>query len=100
MNLIQPATSSTIAPSLSTKDREAYVTREMDEVKDLLEDYQDVKWIYEVLVEYTLAMPQLLGRKLNQDEQSDVAGWLDKLKELDPKRRGRWDDVRKDAGIP
>ncbi|KAI9149143.1 Geranylgeranyl transferase type-2 subunit alpha [Paramyrothecium foliicola] len=99
MNILQPAGPLTIAPGLTVEEREEYVLREIDEAKDLLEDYQDIKWIYEVLLEYTLAIPQLLGRASSAEEQANVSSWLSKLKELDPKRSGRWRDMEAEAGL-
>ncbi len=70
-----------------------YVTREIDNIKDLLEDYVDVKWIYEALLEYTVALTQLQERRPEPDELQDLQAWLEKLKALDPMRQGRWNDV-------
>lgn len=82
----------TMAPALTLSDRSNYLRREIDEIKDLLSDYQDVKWIYEALLEYSLA----LGR-LEQDKPRESGGdaqvWLEKVRALDPMRRGRWADI-------
>ncbi|EPE09299.1 geranylgeranyl transferase type-2 subunit alpha [Ophiostoma piceae UAMH 11346] len=84
----------TIAPGLSREERMTYIAREMDDVRELLEDYDDVKWVYEALLEYTLAVAKMDGeRPLEDAEKADTQAWLDKLRELDPKRSGRWDDV-------
>ncbi|KAK8040019.1 geranylgeranyl transferase type-2 subunit beta [Apiospora rasikravindrae] len=84
-----------IAPNLSLADRREFVDREVTEIKDLLEDYDDVKLIYEALLEYAMAyraMGVSDGDTANQDE---MMAWLAKLRELDPLRRGRWDDLEK-----
>ncbi len=83
----------TIAPGLSLEERVTFVTREIDNIKDLLEDYDDVKWIYEVLVEYTVALDELEERKSEPEELENLRCWLEKLKVLDPMRMGRWNDV-------
>ncbi|KAK6826167.1 hypothetical protein PG987_013661 [Apiospora arundinis] len=84
-----------IAPNLSLADRKEFIDREVAEIKDLLEDYEDVKLIYEALLEYAMAyraMSASDGETANQDE---MMAWLAKLRELDPLRQGRWDDLEK-----
>ncbi|KAK7920103.1 protein prenylyltransferase [Apiospora marii] len=85
-----------IAPNLSLADRREFVDREVAEIKDLLEDYADVKLIYEALLEYAMAY-RALGESDAADaaNQDEMMSWLAKLKELDPLRRGRWDDLEK-----
>ncbi|KAK8093530.1 hypothetical protein PG997_000215 [Apiospora hydei] len=88
-----------IAPNLSLADRREFVDREVAEIKDLLEDYADVKLIYEALLEYAMAyraMGESDGDAANQDE---MMAWLAKLSELDPLRRGRWDDLEKSLKV-
>ncbi|KAI1798655.1 protein prenylyltransferase [Daldinia bambusicola] len=84
----------TIAPALTTAERTAYVKKEIDDIKDLLEDYRDVKWIYESLLEYTIAL------KGFGEQVEDPAEWLAKVRALDPMRAGRWDDVEKQLAAP
>lgn len=74
-------------------ERKSYILREIVDIKDLLEDYDDIKWIYEALVEYTTALWQLTGQVREQQEQRDVGAWLARLRELDPMRNGRWNDL-------
>lgn len=83
-----------ITPALTVGEKITYLKREIDEITDLSEDYDDVKWIYEALLEYTLALNRL-------EDSSDGAGnlqtWLTKLRTLDPMRVGRWKDVEQQA---
>merc|ERR1711964_544982 len=58
-NIIDDASSQTIAPALSVDQRRSYIEREIDEIKDLLEDYTDVKWIYEALIQYAQSLSRL-----------------------------------------
>lgn len=84
-------------------ERKSYILREIVDIKDLLEDYDDIKWIYEALVEYTTALWQLTGQVREQQEQRDVGIWLARLRELDPMRNGRWNDLETQldlTGIP
>ncbi|TLD17477.1 uncharacterized protein PgNI_00946 [Pyricularia grisea] len=99
LNLFDSVDSSAIAPNLKIPERVAYVTRELDDIKDLLEDYDDIKWLYEALLEYTIALVKLESRKLSENETEQVRSWLVKLQELDPTRKGRWADMRSELGL-
>ncbi|KXJ87096.1 hypothetical protein Micbo1qcDRAFT_208493 [Microdochium bolleyi] len=80
-----------IAPHLSREERQGYIQQEIDFIKDLAEDYEDVKWIYQALIGYTTALVNL-GIDI-ADQAGDRAGWLQKLKDADPLRSGRWRDL-------
>lgn len=99
LNLADSASSRQIAPNLAVNDRKLYIEREVTNIKDLLEDYRDVKCIYEALIEYAMALVQLIGQPLGIEKQSEVASWLDNLKKLDPMRNGRWHDLEKQLGL-
>lgn len=88
-NLVESPGPQTIAPALNEDERKAYIRQEIDEIKDLLEDYGDIKWIYEALIQYTLAVSQLGDRVVPRD----LTSWLRKLRDLDPQRSGRWADL-------
>ncbi|KAK3304188.1 uncharacterized protein B0T15DRAFT_485907 [Chaetomium strumarium] len=99
LNLVYPDKHPVMTRGLTTQDRIAYLTREIDEIKDLLEDYTDVQLIYEGLFEYTLYLCQLEGRQADAGERADLVAWLGKLKRLDPMRKGRWADVETELGL-
>ncbi|KAL8380960.1 hypothetical protein RB595_005316 [Gaeumannomyces hyphopodioides] len=99
LNVFNTLGSESMAPNLSMAERVTYVNREMDDIKDLLEDYDDIKWLYEALVEYTVALSKVESRKLTGEELDQLREWLGKLDELDPMRRGRWADARKEHGL-
>ncbi|KAM5345593.1 hypothetical protein ACJ41O_011454 [Fusarium nematophilum] len=99
LNLADPTGSRQIAQALTVDERKSYIEREVVEIKDLLEDYRNIKWIYEALIEYVVALGQLTGQALDSEERSDVASWLEKLRELDPMRNGRWGDLGKELGL-
>lgn len=87
-----------IAPNLGTEERATLVKKELEEINELLEDYADVKLVYEALLEYSIALKSLQGggEPGDADETDvDLLGWLEKLRDLDPMRRGRWDDIQK-----
>jgi len=97
MNLTDWIGRSTITPNFSLEERVTYVSREIENIQELLEDYDDIKWIYEALVEYSLALIRLEERDIEPDEKHDLKSWLDKLKKLDPQRNGRWVDLEREA---
>jgi geranylgeranyl transferase type-2 subunit alpha len=99
LNLTDYMSRPTIAPNLTREDRVTYLTRELDAIRDLLEDYYDVKWIYEALMEYTISLCQLEDREPHDQEKDDLRNWLSQLKTLDPMRNGRWDDVLENSGL-
>lgn len=99
LNLVTPEKHPAMTTGFTTQDRVAYLTREIDEIKELLEDYDDAKLIYEGLFEYTLYLCQLEGRAPDDSERADLVAWLGKLKQLDPMRNGRWADLERECGL-
>ncbi|RYP19671.1 hypothetical protein DL767_009605 [Monosporascus sp. MG133] len=85
----------TIAPALALDERIAHLRREIDDIKDLAKDYVDIKWIYEALLEYSVALARLEERAGRNGEREDLQVWLEKLRALDPMRKARWSDVEK-----
>lgn len=88
-----------MTPSLTREDRVTYVVREIEQIKELLEDYDDVQLIYEALIDYTLFLCQFLDRKPDASERAQLVGWLEKVKRLDPMRAGRWADLERDCEL-
>ncbi|KAL6860637.1 Rab geranylgeranyltransferase [Amphichorda felina] len=90
----------TIVGNMDLREKVLHVSHEIDEIKDLLEDYPSTKWIYEVLLEYTLALMGLEQGTVPRDgELGDLQNWLTKLRTLDPMRMGRWDDVERQISL-
>jgi geranylgeranyl transferase type-2 subunit alpha len=83
----------TITPNFTTEDRTEVVTRQLMILKDMLDGAEDCKWIYDAMIEYTMALSQMEERQLQEDEKGDCSLWLAQLGELDPLRKGRWDDL-------
>ncbi|RBR10787.1 uncharacterized protein FIESC28_09318 [Fusarium coffeatum] len=90
--------SQTAAP-MSLNETATYVRHEIDEIKDLLDDYKDVKCIYEALLEYTLTLQKLEGREGDEGDLIELKTWLTKLRVLDPMRTGRWKDIESQIGV-
>ena len=100
LDLVDHAGRPTITASFSVEERVLYVEREIVDIKDLLEDYDDSKLIYEALIEYTLALSALKKSSPSEDEAADdLKDWLSKLRQLDPMRKGRWDDMEKELAL-
>ena len=95
-NIVESQDQEAIVPGLTTQDKINYIGGEIHEIKDLLEDYDDVKRIYEALVDLKLLTARLESRALRADEKEETLAWVDRLRELDPMRNGRWDDLGKD----
>lgn len=81
-----------IAPGLSDEDRLAYVKAEQKFIEELLEDATDSKWVYQALMECALIEARLI-KGLTSGSKANIKEWLQKLKELDPLRSGRWADT-------
>jgi geranylgeranyl transferase type-2 subunit alpha len=84
----------TMAPNLSTVQRRQYLSSEREFVEDLLEDASDSKWVYQSLIELAVLEAKLDG-SMSADTKSCVLEWIEKLKTLDPLRRGRWLDLER-----
>lgn len=95
--IVGDANGQSITPALTVDEKITYLKHEIDEIKDLLEDYADIKWIYEALSEYALALERLQRTGGDSAEDSDLQVWLSKLRTLDPMRTGRWNDVEQIA---
>lgn len=81
-----------MAPDLAREDRLAYVKAEQEFIEDLIEDAEDSKWVYQELIECALIEAKL-SDGLSKDMRENIQTWLAKLKQLDPLRRGRWEDT-------
>lgn len=58
----------------------------------MLDGAETCKWIYQRLIDLAL-----MSKSLNDRwpvDSSDMASWIDNLAELDPLRKGRWDDLK------
>jgi geranylgeranyl transferase type-2 subunit alpha len=91
--LADPVGHATITPNFTDEERVEFVTRQLADLKEMLEGAEDNKWIYNALIEYTLALCQMGERQPRPDENQDCILWLAELRNLDPLRSGRWDDL-------
>ncbi|KAI0483943.1 protein prenylyltransferase [Xylariaceae sp. FL0804] len=91
---------SSLVPNLTAEERAGHLARGVAFVKDLLQDYDDVKWVYEALLEYYMLARREFGQpgpggRGAQEGDDDPRVWLARLRELDPMQAGRWDDVER-----
>jgi len=93
--LIEPAGNSVITPHFTQKDRIDYVSERLDSLKEMLDGAEDCKWIYNALLEYTLARCKMEEREPYSEEKQNCNLWLSELGRLDPLRSGRWDAIGK-----
>jgi geranylgeranyl transferase type-2 subunit alpha len=80
-----------IAQDLSTAEQVEIYEQEIERIQEIEEDVDDCKWVYEALIRYTLAYSTIEGSQpIDHDE---LLSWLQKLYQLDPMRKGRWDEL-------
>ncbi|KAF2154239.1 geranylgeranyl transferase type 2 subunit alpha [Myriangium duriaei CBS 260.36] len=75
--------------SPSDEERRGYIDGQMEGIKEILEDNEDCKWIYQAL----LGLSELYEKVGGQPDKADMQDWLDRLEKLDPLRKGRWADL-------
>lgn len=91
-NLEPSSKSDVIVPNLPIEDKIHYVETQIEDLQEMLEGAETCKWIYQRLLDLSV-----VGRKLNGHwpvEPSLVEMWIDKVTELDPLRKGRWQDLK------
>ncbi|OCK88630.1 protein prenylyltransferase [Cenococcum geophilum 1.58] len=87
-----------IALELTKHDQLRYYEQEMEGIRDILEDTKDCKWIYEALLQYASSYLEIGGSNQNFTT-IDMQEWLSKLRELDPLRKHRWDDLERSLAL-
>lgn len=92
MAMLDPGTPqvSRLFRELDDEQRREYIEGQVQAVKEILEDNEDCKWIYQSL----LSMAQLYDKVGGNADRDEMRTWLDSLEKLDPLRRGRWKDLR------
>jgi geranylgeranyl transferase type-2 subunit alpha len=92
MSTLQSHAAEQIVKDLSDDDRIHYYEQEIDRIKEMLEDFDDCKWIYLALVQYVMQLESIRPGSLSPPEVSE---WLAELRRLDPARMGRWNHLEK-----
>lgn len=86
-------TTSSMVPQLTEGERSKYVFQEIHRVQEMLDGAENCKWVYQSLIDLSV-----LSRKSTQHSYAPTEAstlWVDKLLDLDPLRRGRWEDLKK-----
>ncbi|KKF95230.1 putative glutamine-dependent NAD(+) synthetase [Ceratocystis platani] len=78
-NVISSDPNKSFVPSLLSEDANAIVDEVLEFIQDLAEDYTDIKWIYEALLEYIPYKSKIQGRALLSEEKVELAGLIGKL---------------------
>lgn len=78
--------------TFTNHDREEYLSKELEEIGELLDDTDDCKWIYQHLLLYSKEYMNV-GEGTNRASTREMRLWLDKLRALDPLRLRRWQDL-------
>lgn len=81
-----------MVPDLTEEERTKYLSQEMEKVREMLDGAEDCKWVYQSLIHLEFLFRNLTQRLYASVEAVRV--WVDKLLELDPLRRGRWEELR------
>lgn len=94
MSTISPScpSSSLIVQDLTNGERQKYYENEMEYIKEILEDEEDCKWIYEGLLALAEAYLEV-DAGTGVVTTKDMKAWLAELNRLDTLRRGRWEDL-------
>jgi geranylgeranyl transferase type-2 subunit alpha len=81
-----------VVQDLTNGERQQYYEHEMEYIREILEDEEDCRWIYEGLLGLAEASLEV-DAGTEWVKTTDMRAWLGELKRLDPLRRGRWDDL-------
>jgi geranylgeranyl transferase type-2 subunit alpha len=94
---------STLAPScpdsdqmmigVTNDDRKHYYSQEIERIKEILEDFDDCKLVFQSLIQYCMIY-RAYGNMNDLSTTEEIQAWLKDLERLDPMRSGRWEDFR------
>ena len=87
-----------MAPNLSDTDRLNYLLKEIEFIKEILEDVEDCKWVYQALIECQLLISHIHG-SVSTTEKEQLKIWVNELKKQDTLRAGRWIDLEQKLGL-
>lgn len=76
---------------ITHEDRERYYRQEFERIQEILEDYDDCKWVYQALLQHCWDYSSIFNKEIASD--ADMATWVLLLKRLDPMRSGRWKNL-------
>jgi len=100
MSTLEPSLprAAAVVLDLNNGDRVRICEREMANIREMLEDFEDCKWIYQSLLQYAKEYLDIeAGNKAFTT--MEMSEWLARLRELDPLRTGRWDDLESSLNL-
>lgn len=71
-------------------DRTAYLSQELESIRDMLDGAEDCKYIYHALLQYS---NRLIGLGGHGSPTAEMKEWLSELRKMDPLRARRWEDL-------
>jgi geranylgeranyl transferase type-2 subunit alpha len=83
-----------ILQDITANDRRHYFEQEIGRIKEILEDFDDCKWVFQSLLQYCMEYSRHEGTE-NLSSPSEMMFWLEALMRLDSTRSGRWQDLKK-----
>lgn len=86
-----------MAPTISNEQRLGYVSKEIENLLDMLDGAEDCKWIYQFLLQLSAIYKELSGEW--PPERAKMSAWIAELHKLDPLRDGRWIDLRRNLDL-
>lgn len=84
-----------IVLDLTNQDRLQYIEQELDNIREMLEDWDGCKWIYQALLQYTAVYLKKIEGGNKAVTTLEMRNWLSNLRRLDSLRKGRWNDLEK-----
>lgn len=92
-NLDPKFSSTSLVPELAHEERLTYLQKEFENLRELLEEERDCKWIYQSLIQLGRTL-KVVSQEWPVDEYQ-IRAWIMELKRVDPLRIGRWDDLER-----
>ena len=89
--------SESMAPSLTTDERLTFVKKELENLREMLDDEENCKWIYKALIHLSTVHKSLDDEWPVQEDE--IIGWISQLRTLDPLREGRWKDLEESVNL-
>ncbi|KAJ6783611.1 hypothetical protein PWT90_04463 [Aphanocladium album] len=99
LNVAEQPVNLSILAATKNEDRVNLISKEIDFIRDLLDDYKDVKWIYEMLLEYTLLIHKLDNKPFDNEQKAELEAWMSSIKRLDPQRSNRWKELARELEV-
>ncbi len=97
--LIDDKAHNIIVRNFKRSDRLEYLDQQINDLKELLVGAEDQRWIYNALLDYTMALWELFDCPPSDEVKQNLSEWLAQLRKLDPMRNGRWDDMARSVGL-